>query len=155
MRHSCSGSCGNADHGHDHDLDGANDSAWGLFSQIDNDRISTLNVIRGTELAAFKPRHLRMDRQTWLQSDVDCQILLTIPFLSAVTLTSLCVIGGSRDGGIGAGPSKMLAWANRDNLDFDSVGSVPPTQQWDLSERNERGLVELPTRGTPGMGIDS
>lgn len=34
---------------------------------------------------------------------------------------------------------------NRDDLDFGTVGDLPPTQRWDLGE-NLRGEIELPTQ---------
>ena len=37
-------------------------------------------------------------------------------------------------------------YTNRDDLDFNSIGAMPPTQEWELQEVNTGGLLEYPTQ---------
>ena len=68
-----------------------------------------------------------------LESDADEQLILHIPFTSDVKLKSICVLAaeGSEH------PAKMLAFKNREDVDFDNADGLAPDQEWALNEDSE------------------
>jgi hypothetical protein len=80
--------------------------------------------------------------QPLLSDEDDPELLLHVPFDGQVKLTAICVIGGPE----GRAPTKLRVFVNRDDLDFAAVQGMAPTQEWDLQEDNNRGLLEYPTQ---------
>ncbi|KAJ3118368.1 hypothetical protein HDU96_002210 [Phlyctochytrium bullatum] len=65
-----------------------------------------------------------------------------IRFTGSVKLKSIAVRGGPGD----SNPSKMLAFINRDDVDFDSVDGIKPEQEWELVMEPGREIPEYPTK---------
>jgi hypothetical protein len=65
---------------------------------------------------------------TFVESDCDDQLLVTLPFNSSVKIMSITI----RSPDVEHAPSKVRLFANRLNLDFDSAVSVPAEQEFDL-----------------------
>ena len=65
---------------------------------------------------------------TFVESDCDDQLLITIPFNSSVKIMSITI----RSPDVEHAPSKVRLFANRLNLDFDSAASVMAEQEFDL-----------------------
>jgi hypothetical protein len=68
------------------------------------------------------------DNGTFVESDCDDQLLVTLPFNSSVKIMSITI----RSPDVEHAPSKVRLFANRLNLDFDSAVSVPAEQEFDL-----------------------
>lgn len=122
------GCCGDED-GHDHELDGPEGEKYTLYQQIDLDHIICLNEEEnGSAKKVFKPWVDRFTETPFVVSDSDEQLIIHIPFISSVKVKSIAVIGGPGD----STPSSMWGYANRDDLDFDSVNDIEPDQKWEL-----------------------
>ncbi len=65
---------------------------------------------------------------TYVESDCDDQLLVTLPFNSSVKIMSITI----RSPDVEHAPSKVRLFANRLNLDFDSAVSVKAEQEFDL-----------------------
>lgn len=90
----------------------------------------------------FKPWEHRFD-ETALESDADDQIILFVPFTSSVRLKSIALLGPPDN----HAPAHLKVFVNRTDIDFDSVESAVPTQEWELVACPPRGVVpEYPTR---------
>jgi len=74
-----------------------------------------------------------------VESDVDEQLIIHIPFTGAIKLKSIIILGGNG----GQAPSKLKIFTNRDDIDFSNVSDISPVQEWDLVEAGE---IEYPTK---------
>ncbi|CAE1278104.1 PITH domain-containing protein GA19395,PITH domain-containing protein CG6153,PITH domain-containing protein ZK353.9,PITH domain-containing protein 1 [Acanthosepion pharaonis] len=88
----------------------------------------------------FKPWDERLDREKFVDSDVDEELLFNIPFTGHIKLKGIIVIGG----GEGMDPSKMKLYKNRPSMTFDDV-STEPDQEFDLNPDPD-GQLEYPTK---------
>ncbi|KAG9290929.1 hypothetical protein G9A89_011079 [Geosiphon pyriformis] len=168
---------GSNDHNHDHDHEGPERGfEESLYSQIDRDSVRCLNESEiGSGKNVIKPWNEREDTtKVWvkffpesfikdyllnmvhfqfLESDVDEQLLLFIPFTGNVKLKSIWIKAGPGS----SCPAKLnvsiatnttdfidFSYINQDNLDFDAVETYLPTQTWELLETRE--IVEYTTR---------
>ena len=140
-------------HGHSHDhshepLDGSGDS---LYPFIDKDKVHCLNEARqGMGKDIVKSWAHRLDAEPRLESDVDAELLLTIPFTSAVHLKSFCIVAGEKD----KGPSKVKLFVNRDDIDFDSARDLEPAQELDLIE-DFNASIDFPVRPKKFKSVSS
>ncbi|KAJ2158576.1 hypothetical protein GGF46_003668 [Coemansia sp. RSA 552] len=122
-------------HGHDHSHDhsheaeadtGPNDS---LLGQVLVDQTWCLNEREeGSVRGVFKTWDRRLDTTQLIESDADSELLVHVPFNAMIKLKSILIWGGVE----GTAPRSVRVFANRDDLDFDTVGSARATQQWDL-----------------------
>eukprot|EP01147_Barroeca_monosierra_P007250 gene7250-7658_t len=136
--------------GHDHDHDDPERGIQSsLFSSIDVTKIVGYNeAVEGSARNVFRPRAEMEAREKFVESDADEQLIIYIPFTDDVKLKSICVMGepGPKH------PSQMAAFINRDDIDFDNVDSITPTQSWDMIE-DELGELEYETRITKFQGL--
>lgn len=144
------GACGHehAEHGgheHDHGQDEGGE-AWALYEKIDTDRLLCLNEKRRDSLKdVLRPWHQRLDTTLpTLESDMDEQLLMCIPFVSPVKIKSIAILGAGDEGN----PAVMSAYVNQETMDFSSTESTRPVQTWELTRRVGDGLMEYPTRFT-------
>jgi PITH domain len=84
----------------------------------------------------FKPWDQRLDTTILLSSEEDYEMIIYIPFVSCCKLTSIGLLGVGSD----SDPSILKVFVNRDDVDFDSVEDILPTQQFECS-RNSGGVV--------------
>jgi len=131
-------------HSHDHDHDGPNRGAEdSLYSRVDRDNVRCLNEREADSgKNVIKPWHERNDTTKYVESDADEQLILFIPFTGSVKLKSISIKAGPEN----SCPSKLKAYINREDIDFDTVESFTATQEWELVSTNE--IVEYPTRLT-------
>lgn len=54
-----------------------------------------------------------------------------------------------------ATPTTIRAFVNRDNLDFDTAASIPPTQEWTTVPGPQGATVEYPTKAAKWQGVYS
>mmetsp|Transcript_30523 Transcript_30523/g.76779 ORF Transcript_30523/g.76779 Transcript_30523/m.76779 type:complete len:223 (+) Transcript_30523:191-859(+) len=125
------------DHGHDcvaehKELQEHFEERW-LYDCIDTANIRALNAdpAHGA-LGAIKPYDKRRDTDTWLESDADEQLIITIPFTGSVRLKSFSIGSGAGE----EGPLKVKFLVRDDEVDFDNVSDRPATQEFELPRDN-------------------
>lgn len=139
MSNHCHGECDKHDHGHVTDADKA--SAYSLYRKIDIYKLQCLNeAVEGSGKYVFKPWDQHMDKEKFVESDSDAELLFNIPFTGSVKLKGIIVIGGEED----THPRKMRVFKNRSNMTFDDVDSTPD-QEFDL-QPDYTGLMEYATK---------
>lgn len=110
-----------------------------LFHQIDKLNIRCLNeAIQGAAVSVFKEWDNRFDQLLCLESDIDDQLLIHIPFVSTIKLKSISIIAGPAY----QSPSKMVAIVNNQDVDFDTVDQTPFTQEWEMPDISLVDAVE-------------
>lgn len=82
--------------------------------------------------------------ENYLESDVDEQLILSIPFNQAVKLHSIKF--GRADGKKEHAPKTIKLYANRLTLGFDEVDDIEPTQVIELTEKDYEADVATPLR---------
>jgi hypothetical protein len=128
----------------DHSDDGPNRGAeYSLYLQIDSHKVTCLNTNSNDEgYKVFKAWDDRFDLSFTLDSADDEQIIIYIPFTAQVKLKSIAVLGVESEA-----PDVLKMYANRDDVDFDSVDSIDCTQELSLLRDIPHGTVaEYPTK---------
>ncbi|KAI8808840.1 galactose-binding domain-like protein [Cladochytrium replicatum] len=139
---------GQGHHHHDHDHDDEPELAGlqlSLFKQIDMTGVRALNeAVRDSAKSVLKPWETRFDTTAFIESDADEQLIIFIPFTANIKLKSISVRGALD----GSGPSRMKAYINREDVDFDSVESIKADQEWDLivAPPELKTIPDYPTR---------
>ncbi|KAJ2796905.1 hypothetical protein H4R21_004531 [Coemansia helicoidea] len=140
-------------HGHDHSHDAEPDTGPqdSLFGQVLVDEAWCLNEqTPGSVCGVLKPWDRRLDTACRIVSDADEELLVYVPFNAMVKLKSVLIWGGSGQ----EAPSRVRAFANRDDLDFDNVGDTVPSQEWPLVDGATQP-VEYPVRATKFSSVRS
>mmetsp|Transcript_15649 Transcript_15649/g.38093 ORF Transcript_15649/g.38093 Transcript_15649/m.38093 type:complete len:221 (+) Transcript_15649:79-741(+) len=125
------------DHGHDcvaehKELQESVEERW-LYEFIDTANIRALNADpQHGPAGAIKPFDQRRDTETWLESDADEQLIITIPFTGSVRLKSFALGSGAGE----SGPLVVKAYINREDIDFDNVNDLPVVQSFELPRDN-------------------
>ncbi|CAK9816171.1 PITH domain-containing protein GA19395 [Anthophora quadrimaculata] len=133
MAHQCS--CGDS---HNNIDQGAQSS---LYNKIDKENIECLNECEeGSGVFVFKPLEDKLDRNKYVESDVDNELLFNIPFTGNVKLKGLIIIGGEDD----LHPNKVKLYKNRQGMTFDDVGTEPE-QELELHV-DPHGVHEYPLK---------
>lgn len=113
-----------------------------LYGFVDRDRISALNELEeGSGSRIVKPYDVRLDETHVLESDVDDELLITVPFTGSVRLRALLL----RTGPGGATPRAVHLFKNVEALDFENAAdeTPPPTQKL-MSIPETSDVVEIP-----------
>ena len=122
---------------HSHDAEFPDDD-WNLYQHVDLETSVALNAAVGgaptilgavgAQVAAvLRPHERRLERQPWLASDADEELLLVLRFTSPVHIRKILVIGGGGeseeegDEELAAHPSRLRCFVNRHEFDFASV----------------------------------
>ncbi|CAG8509145.1 16899_t:CDS:2 [Funneliformis caledonium] len=86
-------------------------------------------------------RNIFKKDNTYLESDVDEQLLISVPFNQAVKIHSLKIV--AKD--IEHAPKTIKIYANRLNIGFDEVDSIKETQTLELDETHyeENAIISL------------
>ena len=161
-------SCGHEAHEHDHhghshgsgghdghDHDGPDRGAeFSLYQYIDIPNVRCLNEAEPNQCRhLFKSWDRRLDPSQPTLSDADEQLILIIPFTGNMKIKSIAL--WSNNDRLQS-PDRMQVFVNRDDIDFDSVESTTPTQEWELVERAPDGdVVEYPTKMAKFSGVRS
>ena len=128
----------------DHSDDGPDRGAeYTLYLQIDSHKVRCLNTLSNDHASqVFKTWDNRFDLEFTLDSADDEQIIILIPFTAQVKLKSIAVLGVES-----AAPDLLKLYANREDVDFDTVDSIFPTQEFSLLENVPHGTIpEYPTK---------
>ncbi|KAL3780845.1 hypothetical protein ACHAW5_000839 [Stephanodiscus triporus] len=164
--HGCDG------HSHDHEHAESDDTnpslGTSLRPSIDFHNVVCLNESRpnsGRDVLKLHEDRLSSFPSLLSQEDPDeePELLLIVPFVEAVTIRSVCVLShahraprsssSSEVTTTTAPPRTLRVYANRPNLDFETVRDldpdatimlVPPSHQWDASHAT--GTIDYPLR---------
>ncbi|KAI0451790.1 translation protein [Xylaria acuta] len=130
--------------GHDHSDDITPALQHSLYQHIKFDDIVTLNEAEpGSGKAIVKKTWSeRLQVTPELASDVDEQILITVPFTGQVKLHSILI----RTSPSASAPRTLRVYINRDDLDFEGADAREPTQVFELSQTSE--VQEVPVKKT-------
>jgi len=137
------GCCGHKHGGPDvgQEASDSNTVAYGLYQKIKLDQVQCLNEeVDGSGKNVFKPYESRLDKEKFVESDADEELLFNIPFNGNVKLKAIIVIGGEDD----THPNKMRLFKNREHMTFDACGSKAD-QEFELVNDQE-GRVEYATK---------
>lgn len=130
-------------HDHDHVTDADRASAFSLYLKIDTEGVQCLNEAEeGSARYVFKPWDQRLDKEKFVESDSDEELLFNIPFTGSVKLKGIIVIGGEED----THPNKMRVFKNRPKMTFDDT-SCAPDQEFEMSP-DPSGVLEYATKVT-------
>ncbi|XP_002737581.1 PITH domain-containing protein 1-like [Saccoglossus kowalevskii] len=139
------GRCGDE---HDHDDDPERGIQYSLYLKIDLMNVECLNEERdGSGKDVFKSWENRLDREKYVVSDADEELLFNIPFTGNVKLKGVIVIGGEDD----SHPSQMKLFKNRPKMTFDDAGGEPD-QVFEMHPDNT-GQLEYATKITKFSGV--
>ncbi|KII89615.1 hypothetical protein PLICRDRAFT_39727 [Plicaturopsis crispa FD-325 SS-3] len=131
--------CGDESHDHDHDSPDELGPKDNLYPYIDRDRVVALNsTYSGSR--AIKPWNERFDEERFIESDVDDQLILRVPFTGSVKLRALLLKTGPAD----QTPTRIELFPNESNLDFDSVSDKEAAQGFDIPQ--DRDIGQYPVK---------
>lgn len=137
---------------HSHDAEFPNDD-WNLYSMIDLEQLSALNVTTPTDAAGiFRPFPRRLNELPILTSNCDEEMIITIPFSSPCHVRKMMFIGGGEDA---QHPLTIKAYTNRDNITFGNVNDLTPVQVFDNLPVNSTGTAEVVTALRPFTNINT
>ncbi|KAJ5112192.1 DUF1000-domain-containing protein [Penicillium argentinense] len=121
--HGDGGHC-HAEHDHSNDVTPAIQSL--LYTQIDFDKINTLNesASKGGAAIVKKTWAERLNDNPELESDADEQLLMYIPFTGQVKVYSLLIWTAPTS----CAPKTLKLFKNRDDIDFSTASELSPTQ---------------------------
>lgn len=133
------GGCSGGDH--DHVREDERGSTYSLYLKIDTNRVQCLNEAEdGSAKHIFKPWDQRLDKEKFVESDSDEELLINIPFTGCVKLKGIIMIGGEDD----THPNKMRIFKNRPNMTFDDA-EIEADQEFELHPDPE-GAIEYATK---------
>lgn len=114
-----------------------------LFKAIDLDKTHDYNSsVQDSCRVVFKPRCDKQDTTKYCETtSEDSELLITVTFVGEVRMKNFVIIGGEN----GMAPSKCKMFVNNHNLDFTTVGDIPPTQEFELPY-DPHGDLEIPTK---------
>ncbi|KXX80792.1 PITH domain-containing protein 1 [Madurella mycetomatis] len=124
---------GGAEHDHSDDITPA--LQFSLYQHIKFDEVTTLNEARygsGKEVVK-KTWAERLTSEPEVQSDVDEQLLMNVPFTGQVKLHSILLRTSDSD----SAPKTLKVIINRDDVDFGVAEETDGTQVFELSRTGE------------------
>ncbi|KAM5379883.1 hypothetical protein ACJA88_005311 [Fusarium oxysporum] len=115
---------------------------FSLYSQINFDHIVTLNEAQrdAGQTIVKKTWQERLSVEPELESDVDEQLLMTVPFTAQIKLHSILI----RTSPSASAPKTLHLFINRDDLDFAAAEESDPIQTLELSQTSD--LQEIPVK---------
>ncbi|OAD59835.1 hypothetical protein WN48_07955 [Eufriesea mexicana] len=101
---------------------------YNLYKKIDIENTECLNECEeGSGATVFKSWENRLDRNKYVESDMDNELLFNIPFTGNIKLKGLIIIGGEDN----FHPNKVKLYKNRPCMTFDDV-TIEPEQEFEL-----------------------
>ncbi|KAH0563877.1 PITH domain-containing protein CG6153 [Cotesia glomerata] len=114
---------------------------YNLYQKIDFENVECLNEYQeNTGKSVFKPWEERLNRDKYVESDADDELLFNIPFTGNIKLKGLIVMGGPDD----SSPSTVKLFKNKPHMTFDDV-ELEPDQTFELC-KDDYGVHEYPIR---------
>ncbi|XP_076753817.1 PITH domain-containing protein GA19395 [Xylocopa sonorina] len=101
---------------------------YNLYQKIDVENVECLNEYEeGSGATVFKKWEDRLDRNKYVESDMDNELLFNVPFTGNIKLKGIIIIGGEDD----FHPNKVKLYKNRPHMTFDDV-ATEPEQEFEL-----------------------
>jgi len=149
--HSHGGSCGggcNGDHDHQHDSPEMG-VEYSLYTKIDKDNLTCLNeAVDGSCKNIFKPWEERLNFETFVESDVDEELLINIPFTGNVKLKGIIICAPDDT----THPNRVRLYKNRPHMTFDDT-QTDPVQEFHLN-RDPTGMLEYPLKAVSFSSVN-
>jgi len=117
-----------------------------LTEHITANQLDALNQKGGHDV-----RNILTRDASYLESDVDEQLIISVPFNQTVKLHSLQFVAASID----HAPKQVKLYVNRSTLGFDEVGSVEPTQVLELTKEDYADNKMIPLRFVKWQSVSS
>lgn len=139
---------------HDHDCEAEDcGPAWSLHKHVATARLRALNAAAPADasklLRPWGERATPASPPLVSEDDDPPELLIHVPFEGLVKITAFSVVscsGGNGTGGEGddetSPPTRVRLFVNRDDLDFDSLASVEPTQEFEVASGGGGGAAE-------------
>jgi hypothetical protein len=151
MRHVCA---------HQHDCEASEcSSSFSLYKHLNSSSLRCLNCTN-QDLSilqrVFRPWGERLNElsppltSNEEEEDDERELLIHVEFDGAVKLSAITLIGGDES----SSPSKMRAFINREDLNFEEIRTLNPTQSWEL-QHDPLGILEYPTQAHKFQGVTS
>ncbi|KAF9528696.1 galactose-binding domain-like protein [Crepidotus variabilis] len=123
-----------------------------LYRFIDKDNVHGLNLtVPEHAKEVIKPWDRRDDNTIFLESNVDDQLMIHVPFVENVRVKSIILKLGRGE----VAPRHLRVWANKSTIiDFSDVDSIKPQLSISLLE-GETGVIEYPMRVAAFASIHS
>ena len=98
----------------------------------------------GAGKSIIKPWDQRLNKTPYLESSVDEELILTIPFTVSVNVKSIMIIGGDEE----SCPNRVKLFKNRDDIDFSNADDANPEQTLEVvyDKRGEHDLMVRPSK---------
>jgi len=142
--HGNNGHGGCCDHSGD-SIDELNATAYSLYQKIDMQNIECLNErIDGSGVKVFKPWSERLNREVYVESDCDAELLFNIPFTGDVKLKGIVVIADEE-------LSTMRLFKSKLRMTFDDI-ECEPDQEFDVTY-DSNGTIEYPVKATKFFNV--
>lgn len=133
--HNHSYGAGCCDHG-----DLGNDNGYSLYQKINTTNLECLNeLVDGSGAKVFKPWSNRLDKDDYVQSDCDAELIFNIPFTGDVKLKGVVVIADEE-------LHKMRLFKSNVSMSFDDI-TAEADQEFEITHDPE-GLLEYPVKPT-------
>ncbi|XP_028453141.1 PITH domain-containing protein 1 isoform X2 [Perca flavescens] len=114
---------------------------YGLYRRIDLEKLQCLNESRdGDGKLVFKPWDQRNERDKYVDSDADEELLFNIPFTGSVKLKGIIISGENDD----SHPAEVRLYKNIPQMSFDDTGREP--EQAFRLNRDPVAELEYPTK---------
>jgi thioredoxin len=117
-----------------------------LTDYVEANQLDALNQKKGHDV-----RNILNEDASYLESDVDEQLIIGVPFNQTVKLHSLKLVAASK----AHAPKSIKLYVNRPTLGFDEVDSVEPTQTLDLTEEDYADDKLIPLRFVKWQSVSS
>lgn len=133
------------DHHHEHNGccdhgDANDDNGYSLYQKIDTTHVECLNELTdGSGVKVFKSWSNRLNKEDFVQSDCDAELIFNIPFTGDVKLKGIVVSAGEE-------LFKMRLFKSNLSMSFDSV-SADADQEFSITYDPE-ALIEYPVKPT-------
>ena len=112
-----------------------------LHSLIASKGLTCLNESSSHPLSSILGSNTGPKGTSYLESDVDPELLISIPFIDPVKIRSISIFSGVSPS---QAPKTVKLFVNQLSLDFADADSLPPTQELDLTPDDTKGnKVEL------------
>lgn len=135
------------DHSHDEPQSGFEQT---LYPYIDTTKIVCLNEhVPQAGKSIIKPYDQRLTSEPYLESAVDEELILQIPFTVSVNIKSIVVIGADEE----SCPSRVKLFKNRDGVDFGNADELVAEQSFDLA-LDRRGELDLMVRPSKFQNVN-
>ncbi|VDL18646.1 unnamed protein product [Hymenolepis diminuta] len=111
-------------HGHCEHIQAAEDTAhlYNLYKYIDMENLVCLNErVADSGKKVFKPFEERKDSNTFVESDVDEELLFNIPFTGSVKLKGIIIAAENGE----THPASVAIFKNRFYMTFDDANAAP------------------------------